>query len=157
MFSIGRSPKNIILNKKDRQRGLTALWNYLLKPWLHVDAIPVSDRNKPGVTSQKIMEFLRRKTLLALFSTLCSLLHRSSSHIAAIQGKGRSTWTCWLPNVTPDVLCFLTNYYKIIDMFLNHTPCEGMPIDGPFPSKGQIRCQGAFLNSRTKSCVFNPC
>lgn len=42
VFSIGRPPKNIILNKKDRQRGLTALWNYLLKPWLHVDAIPLS-------------------------------------------------------------------------------------------------------------------
>lgn len=148
MFSIGRSPKNIILNKKDRQRGLTALWNYLLKPWLHVDAIPVSDRNKPGVTSQKIMEFLQWKTLLALFSTLCSLMHKTSSHTAAFQGKGRRTWTCWLLNVILEVLCFLTNYCKIIDMFLDHTSWVGKTIDGPFPSKGHIRCQGAFLNSR---------
>lgn len=118
----------------------------------------VSDKNKPGLTSQKIMEFLQWKTLLDSFSTLCSLLPRSSSHIAAIQGKDRCTWTCWLLNVIPDVLCFLTNdYYKIIDMFLDHAPWVGKPINSPFSSKGQIRCQRAFLNSRTKTCVSNPC
>lgn len=53
--------KTSFLIKKDRQRGLTALWNYILKSWLHVDAIPLSDRNKLGVTSQKIMEFLQWK------------------------------------------------------------------------------------------------
>lgn len=106
----------------------------------------VSDRNKPGVTSQKTMEFLQWKTLLALVSTLCSLLYRSRSHIDEFK-EGIDVPTGWLPNVIPDVLCFLTNdYYKIMDMFPDHTPWAGKPIDGPFPSKGQIRCQGAFLN-----------
>lgn len=96
----------------------------------------VSDRNKPGVTSQNIMEFLQLKTLLALFSTLCSLLHRSSSHIAAIQGKDRCTWTCWLFNVILGVLCFLINdYYKIIDMFLDHTPWAGSQLTAHFLQK----------------------
>lgn len=32
--------------------------------------LSVSDRNKPGVTSQKPVEFLQQKTLLALVSAL---------------------------------------------------------------------------------------
>jgi len=42
--------KTIILNKKDRRRGLTALWNYLLKPRLHVDAIPLCLRQEQART-----------------------------------------------------------------------------------------------------------
>lgn len=117
--------------------------------------LSVSDRNKPGVTSQKTKEFLQWKTVLALVSTVCSLLYTSSSLLMPFKERTDVT-TWWLPNVILDVLCFLTNdYYKIMDMFPDHTFWVGKPINGPFPSKGQIRCQGAFLNSGMNKVMFS--
>lgn len=52
--------------------------------------LSVSDRNKPGVTSQKPVEFIQQKTLLALVSSL-GIYQRSSSDIGAAQGKERGT------------------------------------------------------------------
>lgn len=118
--------------------------------------LSVSDRNKSGVTSQNTMGCLQWKMLLALGSTLCGLLYRSSCIILMPFEEMTDAPTGRWPHAILDVLCFLLNdYYEIMDMFPDHMPQVGKPINGPFPLKRQMRCQRAFLSSGMNKVMFS--
>lgn len=85
--------------------------------------LSVSDRNKPGVTSQKPVEFIQQKTLLALVSSL-GIYQRGRALILVLLKDRRGAPACCY-HVILGGLCFLTDdYSKVLDMFLNHTPLE---------------------------------
>lgn len=92
MFRTGRSPNPIIFNKKDGQRGLTALRNYLVNPQLHGDAIPLclrQEQTRSDFSETSGVSPAENALSFGFFSG--NLSERSSSDIGAAQGKERGT------------------------------------------------------------------